>query len=274
MGFRSLLCILFYLFALLPTLLSAGEEYRVGAGDVLEVKVFGEEELSRTVRVSGDGLIALPLAGRIKVENLTALEIAEQITRLLAKDYLVNPQVSVNIQQYVSQQVQVMGSVKAPGNYNLTGRATLTTLLARAGGITDQGGKMLMVVRESSKAGEFLPPTRIDVYSLLNKGDRSLDMEVRGGDILFVPKANEVYVIGEITNPGSIVYQEGMTLLQAISKAGAFKPSAATNRVQIIRRVNGREEVIKVDTRRIQSGQEKDPILQPEDLITVPVSYF
>lgn len=256
-----------------PTL-HATEEYRVGPGDVIEIRVFGEDDLGRTVRVSGDGVVSYPLIGRVTVLNLTALEIADRVTQMLAKDFLVNPQVTVNIQQFISRQVQILGAVKAPGTYNLTGRTTVTALLARAGGISDQGGKTLLLVREGEKPGEFLPPSRIDAYALLNRGDRSQDLEAKGGDVLFVPRANEVYVMGEVTQPGAVLYQEGMTLLQAISKVGAFKPTAAPNRVQIIRRLNGKEEILRIDAKKIQDGLERDQILQPEDLITVPKSYF
>lgn len=252
----------------------SSKEYRLGSGDVLEIKVFGEDELSRTVRVSGDGLISYPLIGRLKVDGLTALEVADRVTQMLARDYLVNPQVSVNISQFVSRQVQILGAVKAPGTYNLTGRTTVTALLARAGGISEQGGKTLLLVREGEKPGEFQAPLRIDAYALLNRGDRSQDLDSQGGDVLFVPKADELYVMGEVTTPGAVVFQEGMTLLQAISKVGAFRPTAAPNRVQIMRRTNGKEEIIRVDAKKIQDGLERDLELKPEDLITVPKSYF
>lgn len=267
-----------FLLLIITTFLSqaalAGDEYRVGSGDVIEVRVFGEDELNRTLRVSGDGVVSFPLVGRVTVGGQSALEIADQITRMLARDFLVNPQVTVTVQQFVSRQVQVLGAVKAPGMYNLTGRTNVTALLARAGGISEQGGKILLLVRESEKAGEFLAPSRIDAYALLNQGDRSQDLEVNGGDVLFVPRANEVYVMGEVTQPGAVVYQEGMTLLQAISKVGAFKPTAAPNRIQIIRRINGKEEIIRIDAKKVQDGLEQDRPLMPEDLITVPKSYF
>lgn len=266
----------FFMFLILLTSQQAvaGDEYRVGTGDVIEVRVFGEDELNRTLRVSGDGVVAFPLIGRVSVGGLSALEIADQVTKMLARDYLVNPQVTVTVQQFVSRQVQVLGAIKAPGMYNLTGRTTVTALLARSGGISEQGGKILLLVREGEKPGEFLPPSRIDAYALLNQGDRSQDLEVKGGDVLFIPRANEVYVMGEVTQPGAVLYQEGMTLLQAISKVGAFKPTAAPNRIQVIRRVNGKEVIIRIDAKKVQDGLEQDQPLQPEDLITVPKSYF
>ncbi len=249
-------------------------DYRVGGGDVIQIRVFGEDDLSRTVRISSEGLISYPLIGKVKVGDLTPIQIADRITELLAKDYLVNPQVTVDVQEYVSKQVQVLGAVKAPGLYNLTGKANITMLLARAGGLSEQGGKALLLVRAGGREEEFLEPQRIDAHALLNRGDKSLDLEVGGGDLLFVPKADEVYVMGEVTQPGAVVYQEGMTLLQAISRVGAFKPAAAPNRIQIMRRVDGKEQILRVDARKIQDGKEKDQSLMPEDLITVPKSIF
>jgi polysaccharide export outer membrane protein len=257
-----------------PLYAAGSEDYRVGGGDILEIKVFEEDNLSRTVRVSADGVIAYPLIGKVKVGDLTPLQIADRLTELLARDYLVNPQVSVNVAEYVSKQVQVLGAVKAPGMYNLTGKASVTTMLARAGGVAEQGGKTLLLLKAGEQTGELQQPHRIDVFTLLNRGDKSLDLEVAGGDILFVPRADEVYVMGEVTQPGAVVYQEGMTLLQAISKVGAFKPTAATNRIQIIRRVDGKEQILRVDGKKIQDGKEKDQLLQPEDLITVPRTIF
>lgn len=101
--------------------LADSNEYQVGGGDVLEVKVFGEPELDRVVRVSADGVISLPLIGRVNVNGLTPLQVADRVTVLFGKDYLVNPQVTVYVKEYVSKQVQILGAVKAPGMYNFTG---------------------------------------------------------------------------------------------------------------------------------------------------------
>ncbi len=248
-------------------------EYRVGQGDVLEITVFEEKELDRVVRVSADGFIAFPLVGKVKVSGLTPLEIADLLTQKLAADYLVNPQVGVFIKEYVSRYVEVMGKVGAPGRYNLTGGAHLTNVLSRAGGPAKEAGKTLVLVRANTDAKDgYEGPVYIDLHDLLEEGDMSLNVVVRSGDLVFVPGADEVYVNGEVSQPGPVVYVEGMTLMQAISKVGSFKQTAAVNRIQIVRSVGGKEQTFIVDAKKIQDGRQPDPVLRPGDLITVPRS--
>jgi len=261
-------------FVVIWVLLAGGAvaEYRVGEGDVLAITVFQEKELDRVVRVSADGYIAFPLVGKVKVSGLTALEIADLLTEKLAADYLVNPQVDVFVREYVSRYVEVMGKVGAPGRYNLMGDAHLTNILSRAGGPTKEAGRTLVLVRAREDGDGFEGPVYIDLYGLLEEGDMSLNVTVHSGDLVFVPGADEVYVNGEVSQPGPVVYVEGMTLMQAISKVGSFKSTAAVNRIQIVRRVDGKEQILRVDGRKIQDGKEPDPVLIPGDLITVPRS--
>ncbi len=266
----NLLLVLAAGFALLASVARA--EYRVGPGDVLEITVFEEKELNRVVRVSADGFIAFPLVGKVKVAGLTPLEIADLLTRELAEDYLVNPQVGVFVKEYVSRYVEVMGKVGSPGRYNLTGDAHLTNVLSRAGGPTKEAGKTAVVVRTVGE-GETQPkPQYIDLHALLEEGDMSLNVPIHSGDLVYVPGADEVFVNGEVAQPGAVVYVEGMTLMQAISKVGSFKQSAAMNRIQIVRRVDGQEQIIRVDARKIQEGKAPDPLLKPGDMISVPRS--
>ncbi len=268
------------LFAFVVPTLTAGEEpavlnqgdYRVGGGDVLSIKVFGEEGLDREVRVSARGSISFPLIGSVDVGGRTAFEIADILTKRLAKDYLVNPQVMVTVEEFVSRQVRVLGAVKAPGMFNLTGPARISALLARAEGLTEDAGKYLLVIREGESRGQ--DTIRVDLGALLEDGATENDLPVQGGDILYVPRADEVYVIGEVAQPGPVSFKEGMSLLQAISRVGSFKSTASPSRVQIIRRLDGQESVIHADARKIQDGRRPDVPLQPEDLIVVPKSVF
>ncbi len=247
-------------------------EYRVGPGDVLEITVFEEKELNRVVRVSSEGYIAFPLVGKIKVKGLTPLEIADLLTRELAADYLVNPQVGVFVKEYVSRYVEVMGKVASPGRYNLTGEANLTSVLSRAGGPTKEAGRTVVLVHATAQEGQQTSPRYIDLHDLLEEGNMSLNVLIQSGDLIYVPGADEVFVNGEVAQPGAVVYVEGMTLMQAISKVGSFKQTAAVNRIQIVRRVDGKEQIIKVDARKIQDGKAPDPVLRPGDMISVPRS--
>lgn len=260
---------------LTPSTYTHAGEYLVGEGDVLEIRVFEEDDLGRVVRVAPDGTITLPLIGKLKVVGLSTGQTNELITEALKKDYLVNPQVTVHIQEYRSQRVEILGAVKTPGVIYLTGRADLIFLLAQAGGITESAGRFLMLSRTgdvgSDKELELVP---VDLKALLSEGKSELNVSVKGGDKIFVPRSNEIYVMGEVNKQGSVPFEDNLSLLQALSKAGGFTPAAAPSRVQIIRVVDGKEQVFRIDVKRIQEGQARDVPLMPEDIVTVSRSIF
>lgn len=250
-------------------------EYLVGEGDVLEIRVFEEDDLGRVVRIAPDGTITLPLIGKLKVAGLSTGQTNELITEALKKDYLVNPQVTVHIQEYRSQRVEVLGAVKTPGVVYLTGRADLIFLLAQAGGVTETAGRFLMLSRAGEvSSGKDLELVPVDLKALLSEGKSELNVSVKGGDKIFVPQSNEIYVMGEVNKQGSVPFEDNLSLLQAISKVGGFTAAAAPSKVQIIRVVDGKEQVFRVDVKRIQEGQARDVPLMPEDIVTVSRSIF
>lgn len=254
---------------------AVADGYRVGPRDVLDIKVYEEEDLDRVVRVSDDGTITLPLVGKLQVGGLEVDQLAELITTRLKADYLVDPQVTVHIQDYRSKRVEVLGAVKNPGVVFLTGPGDLINVLAQAGGLLEGAGRFLLLTHGGDEAAVGgIVTERVDVHALLDEGRFELNLPIAGGDKVFVPRRNEIYVMGEVNKQGAVPYDSNMSLLQAITKAGGFANSAAASRVQIVRVVDGKEQILRVDVKRIQEGEGRDIPLMPEDIVTVPKSIF
>jgi polysaccharide export outer membrane protein len=251
-------------------------EYVIGGMDVLEVNVYQEKDLSGTFRVSADGDIPFPLLGNIRVAGLTPSQAQQRLEALLREGYLKNPQVSVTVHEYRSKGVSVLGAVNKPGAYQLLGgRTSLLELLSMAGGVSlEEGSKSLILVRPDDK-GET-KSTMIDVDRLLKEGDASLNVNVQPNDAIYVTKADAIIVYGEVKNPGTYpLGSRGMSVLEAISKAGGVTQYAAPNRTRIIRIVEGREKNVQVRVGDIIKGERtRDVTLLPGDVIVVPESYF
>lgn len=277
----------------LPLETVGDSDYTVGPDDVLEVKVYDEEDLSRTTQVTSRGTIALPLLKDVHVAGLTASQVAEKLEALYGADYLHSPQVFVSVKEFRSKTVQVLGAVKNPGVYTLRGRSAVLDVLGLAGGISEAGGASLLLLRPPERGAhdpeaarkrelaagnaafkEGVEPITVDVHRLLVEGDVGQNLEVKGGDTVFVPRGGEIYVLGEVRNPGSVKFEEGMTLTQAISKTNGFTKTASKGRVQIVRVENEKKTQYDVNVKRIEAGKERDFVLQSRDLVVVPESIF
>ena len=265
-------------------------DYKVGGYDVIKIAVYEEEDLSReAVRVSGDGYISFPLIGRLNVDDLTTSEIEELISRKLAEgQYLLDAHVSVMVNEYNSKSFLVLGAVRNPGSYSLQGRERALDAISRAGGIrrareayADQvgAGKRAVIIRTESPN---TPDKRkiiinIDLQGLLKGTDQISNIYLADKDVLFIPTAEHFYIIGQVTHPGSYPLDErAITLVEAISMAGGFTRIAARNRTRIIRVENGIEKIIEVKVDAITDAGKKiqDVVIQPNDVIVVPESFF
>lgn len=235
-------------------------EYIVGPGDKINVVVVGEPDLSASeLVVSADGSVNLPIVGRVVVKGRSAQEIEGQLTRLLAKDYLVNPQVSVKITEFNSQRVEVLGLVNEPGTYRLDGPTTVLQVVAMAGGVSEEA---ITEVRVTRGAQTFT----LQYADLVRPGG---DAPVQAGDQVYVPIAAVVYIQGQVEKPGAVVYAEGMTLTQSLSLAGGLSDTAKTSKVYILR--DGQR--IEVRLRRILKGKESDYVLRPGDQVFIDMSH-
>jgi polysaccharide export outer membrane protein len=252
-------------------------EYRIGPKDLLEISVFGVNELNTTVRVSEDGKITLPLLKEVEVEGLTKSELEKKLAGLLEGKYVQNPQVTIFIKEYQSKRVSVMGAIGNPGTYELLGRQSLLQIISQAGGLTRDAGKEIIVMRQLADGSSVSHHIMID--DLILRGDPQFNILLAPNDIINVPVDTVVaiYIFGQVKNPGALqVKKSNMpTLLQAVAQAGGFTDRAARGSVLIKRKdPTGKEQEIKVNAKDILKGKKKDVQLEENDTVYVPESFF
>ena len=253
-------------------------EYRIGSKDLLEIKVVELPELNLAVRVSEDGSITLPLIGRVELGGMTKDAAERKIAALLAEKYVNNPQVSVFIKEYQSNRVGLIGAVKTPGMYEMIGSMNLLELISKAGGFTDNTGNDLYVAREG-KDGIQVKLT-INLDDLIINGNQNLNIPLQPRDIVTVSvdKIIQVYVWGEVKNPGalSVKLSKKITLMQAIAQAGGTTATAKKSAVVIKRKdeKTGKEIQIKANLNDIIKGKAPDPPLKEGDVVYVPESFW
>ena len=241
--------------------------YSVGPQDVLTVTVFNEPQLSGQFRVENDGQFNYPFLGRINASGSTLREISALLKVKLADGYLKNPQVTIEVAQYRSQNVFVMGEVRTPGKYTQSGPVTVIEALAQAGSPTSSAGNVVLILHPKGKSTTepTLPDaTDADVEQVnlreIQAGKLSKNVLVRDGDTIFVPKAERFYVIGQVRNPGSYVLEPNMTVLQAVSLAGGVSDRGSNRRIRIIR---------IVDDKKREFDAKSTDIVQPGDTIVI-----
>jgi polysaccharide export outer membrane protein len=269
--FVSVLVVLCW--AVSPTV---GQEYTIGPQDVLGITVWGQADLSRDYGVDPDGFIPFPLIGRVKAAGSTPKELATQLTELLGRDYLVNPQVIVAVKEYLSQKVQVLGAAEKPGVYYLTGPTTLLEILSRAGGFASTAGKQVLLVRNHGASGSSAA-LRLSLEKI-QAGDPSENTRVQSQDIVIVSKAQaySYFIFGEVKKPGAYTLDKDTNILEGITVAGGFTDKAAPSRTRVIRSTPQGQKVIEVDMNDIlRRGREaKTVMLQESDVVVVPESFF
>ena len=253
------------------------EEYIIGPKDLLEIEVFGLNDLDTTTRVSEDGLITVALLGEVKVGGLTKSGLEKKLTQLFKERFLKNPQVTVFIKEYRSQKVSLLGAVNNPGDYELLGRQTLLQIISQAGGLTEEAGKDIILIRKQPDGSNT--SQEIPVEDLVEKGDVKLNLVLKPGDIINIPidKTVRVYVFGQVKNPGALEVKKSNipTLLRAIAQAGGFSERASKGNVNIKRKNDQGEEIqMTVNAKAIIKGKKKDIQLLENDVVYVPESIF
>jgi len=252
-------------------------EYRLGAGDVLEVIVFGNDDLTRITTVQTTGSISLPLLGEVPLAGLTVSEAKQKLTSLLARDFLVNPQVDVKIKEYQSQFVTVLGEVNSPGRKGLRGRTKLVDVLVDAGGFTPRASGEVSITRAEGTfdSGASLLRLRFGSASPSAIDQINMELALRSGDVITALPKFYVTVEGEVTRPGRYVLEGDLTVTGAISTAGGLT-RYGKNDVQV-RRVDpetGKTTIIRVDLKDVRKGKKPDLPLLPNDVVTVPRRIF
>ena len=259
----------------------ADDRYRIGPGDVLDIRIFNRPQLSReAVRVEGNGIIRMPLIeGDIKAACLTEGELAKDISTRYAKFYK-NLQVDVFIKEYNAQQVAVIGAVNDQSRFKLQRRLRLLELLTYAKGPSTRAGQTINIVHSSSASpcngNSESDSSAFTSYKLSDvlQGDPRSNPYLEAGDIVTVPEADQIYVVGNVFQPLTIPLREPVTLTRAIAMAGGLKQDTRKDKIRVLRQEPGstaRKE-ITVDLYAIEKKSSEDVTLLPNDIIDVPTS--
>lgn len=258
---------------LAPDWARAQTDYVIGPQDVLTVAVYDHPDLSGRFTVEGDGTLTFPLIGRVKAAGLTLRALEEALTVRFADGYLKNPQVSVSVDEYKSQRVFLMGEVRVPGAYQLTGDMTVLEALAKAGGVLQTAAEEVLVVRPASTSKQGGPASPTDGESTVLKvnirelqaGALSQNVVLRDGDTIVVGRSQAVYVFGQVRAPGAYPVDRGTTVLQALSLAGGVTDRGSTGRIKVVRTVEGKKQEVKVKL---------TDVVEPGDTLIVGERFF
>lgn len=266
------LCFALLLLHTLAASAVAQTDYVIGPQDVLTITVYDQADLSGRFTVDPDGSLTFPLLGRVTAAGLTLRQLETELHDKLADGYIRNPQVSVSVEQYRSQRIFVMGEVRAPGAYPLTGDMTIIEAIAKAGSTTASAADEVLIVRprDGAKDGPVLQGDEDATVLTVNlreiqEGALSKNITLQDGDTIVVQKAQSVYVFGQVRAPGAYPMDRGTTVLQALSLAGGVTDRGSTGRIRIIRTVDGKKKEIKVKL---------TDVVEPGDTIVVPERFF
>ncbi|MGH8549084.1 MAG: polysaccharide biosynthesis/export family protein, partial [Methylococcales bacterium] len=184
-------------------------QFNIGPDDILRISVYGYDDFKTETRVSEDGRITFPLIGEVDVSGKSTFQLEKMISTLLSDGHFIqDAQVSVTVMEYNSQRVSVLGEVNAPGRYPLDTAATLVDVIAMAGGIKDTGDEKAVVTRFMEGKAE---KKEIDLHEVLDFSGNSEPLEIRQGDLIYIPKAPVFYIYGEVQRPGSYRVERNIT---------------------------------------------------------------
>jgi polysaccharide biosynthesis/export protein len=258
------------------------DRYRIGPGDVLDIRIYNRPQLSRdAVRVEGSGMIRMPLIEtEIRAVCLTEGELAKEISTRYAR-YYKNLQVDVFIKEYHSRQVAIIGAVNEQSRFELQRRVRLLELLTYAKGPSAKAGQTINIVHSTDSSpckqtDENDESTAFSSYKLSDvlQGDPKSNPYLEAGDIVTLPEADQVYVVGNVFMPLTIALKEPITLTRAIAMAGGLRQDTRKDKIRVLRQEPGttiRKEIV-VDLYAIEKKSSEDLALAPNDIIDVPTS--
>jgi polysaccharide export outer membrane protein len=249
-----------------PAQPQANSDYLVGPLDELNILVYGEPApLTGRFRVDNDGTFPYQYLNRVKAEGLTVAQIEDALEKALGDGYLRNPQISVEVAVYRSQNVYVQGQVRSPGKYALQSSASLMDAIFLAGSTLPEAGNWVEIYHQVGPAGpatSHVGTRAADVRIRLSdvQSGKAQTVRINDGDTIFVPKAERIFVTGEVRAPGAYAYDDDMTIFTAISLAGGITAKGSNTRITITRLVNGR---------RLELDAKQEDTLKPGDQVTV-----
>jgi polysaccharide export outer membrane protein len=264
----------------------ARSAYLLGPDD--EVEIAGpelDEHAVTTMRIDGDGEVQVPLVGRVPVANLTVQEAQQELNRRFSI-YIRNPQITINVKELRSQPVSILGAVNAPGIHQVRGNNTLLEMLSLAGGLRPDAGNRIRVTRQRGRGCLPLPDATLDPSGQFAVAEVSVkeitgqfpqgNIQILPHDVISVPRAEMVYVIGDVKRSGGFVIgdNESMSILQVLSLAEGMNGTADRRHARILRPTAGgtqRTEMI-VDVKAILDGKSEDVAMRADDILFIPGS--
>ena len=250
----------------------AQESLPIGPGDMLHVIVFDTPELEQHTRVNDNGNINLIEGGYVKVAGLTANEAARAIElTLVQRGIMKHPHVEVNLDEFATQKVSVLGDVHAPGAYPITTARSILEVLSLAGGLLDTANRNIVIQRHST--GEKIS------YFVSNRPAAAFDSAVKiyPGDIILVPKSDMVYALGDFNIPGAYLISDNdskLTVLELVARAGGAPPTAVTSHALLIHRTATGPVAERIQLTAMMKGRAPDIAIQPGDIVYVPFSFI
>jgi len=250
----------------------------IGPNDLVSVSVYGAPELTRTIRVSADGYIRLPMvADRIKAEGSMPAELEQSIAKALqAAGLYVDPFVTVTIAEYHSRPITVSGSVKLPLEFQAVSPTPLLEAISKAGGLSDDAGSEILVTEtQPGPDGKPVTHTRhIPVRGLINDADADLNISLTGGEQVIVPQASKVYVLGYVKMPNAYKLQDGgeISIRQVLALSQGLAPYAGKTAYIYRPNSSGGRTEIAVPLAKILDRKAPDVPLLANDIFEVPDS--
>ncbi len=246
-------------------------EYRLGPGDVMEIAVWNRPEISRKdVVVAPDGIISIPKVGVINVKGKTVVEVAAEITGTLSRNYEF-PEIAVIVREFHNNKAFVLGRVSQPGVVNFPGNGTLLEALALAGGLPHIGKDSFLTKCAIIRGSDTV--IWIDLRDLLDHGNMALNARILNNDVIFIPEAEDemVMVLGEVEKPGPVMLKRGLSLVDAVMRAGGYTRDADLNKVYILRQNGAMGDIRQIDFKTmLETGDfKKNYILTQDDIVYV-----
>ena len=242
---------------------SADNDYRMGTGDVLRITVYGQPDLTTEARVGENGGITFPLIGDVKLAGITPARGETEIAQRLSKGgFILEPFVTLNVMQYRSQQISVLGRVNRPGKYTLEKISRISDALALAGGIIIDGSDTVTLVRTRDGKPEYRD---IDVIALFRPGGEASNELVQDGDIINVARQPMFYIYGEVQRPGAFRLEQNMSVVQALSMGGGVNARGTQRGIRILRR-DGNGAMQELEARLADMVKKDDVIYVKESL--------
>lgn len=238
---------------------------QLGPGDSVAMQVYGQPDMSTTVNIADDGTLPVPLAGNVQVNGLSPAEAGHAVEKALSDGkYLIDPHVTITVVQSRSQRVSVLGEVGTPGRYPIESTTTIFDLLAQAGGAKETSSDTVYLLRPDGTGKITRYPINLKGYG---DGKNAIPTQLlQGGDSIFVPRAPQFYIFGEVARPDMYRVEPGMTIVQAIARAGGITQRGSRSRFELKRKdANGVEYTAKAQL---------SDLVQPNDVIRIKESIF